>query len=61
VFHASTPAEIEKSFELTAKEAAGALIVQNNRFFDSQRDRLIAFAARYALPAIYHIRQQAVC
>jgi putative ABC transport system substrate-binding protein len=57
VFRASSPAEIETSFELIAKEAAGALVVQNDPFFDSQRDRLVSLAARYALPAIYHIRE----
>jgi putative ABC transport system substrate-binding protein len=39
------------------KEAAGALVVQNDPFFDSQRDRLIALAAQRAVPAIYHIRE----
>jgi putative ABC transport system substrate-binding protein len=57
VLWARTPEEIETSFELIAKEAAGALVVQNDPFFDSQRDRLISLAARYAAPAIYHIRE----
>jgi putative ABC transport system substrate-binding protein len=57
VLRAGTPREIEPSFDLIAKEAAGALVVQNDPFFDSQRDRLIASAAQYAVPAIYHIRE----
>jgi putative ABC transport system substrate-binding protein len=57
VLRASTPAEIETSFDLIAKEAAGALVVQNDPFFDSQRDRLIVLASQYAVPAIYHIRE----
>ena len=56
VLRASTPAELEPTFELITKEAAGALVVQNDPFFDSQRDRLIALAAQHAVPAIYHIR-----
>src|SRR5262249_39754261 len=57
VLRASTPAELEPTFDLIAKERAGALVVQNDPFFDSQRDRLIALAAQYAVPAIYHIRE----
>src|SRR5262249_15262403 len=47
VLRASTPAELEPTFDLIAKERAGALVVQNDPFFDSQRDRLIALAARH--------------
>jgi putative tryptophan/tyrosine transport system substrate-binding protein len=57
VLRASTPAELEPSFDLIAKERVGALVVQNDPFFDSQRDRFIALAAQYAVPAIYHIRE----
>jgi putative ABC transport system substrate-binding protein len=56
VLRASTPPEIEASFASIAKEAVGALVVQNDPFFDSQRAGLIALAAKYAVPAIYHIR-----
>jgi putative tryptophan/tyrosine transport system substrate-binding protein len=57
-----TPASVETGFEtafktLTDHHAVRALVVQNEPFFDSQRDQLIAMAARYALPAIYHIRE----
>jgi putative tryptophan/tyrosine transport system substrate-binding protein len=57
VLRASTQAELEPSFAMIAKEGAGALVVQNDPFFDSQRDRIIALAAQYAVPAIYHIRE----
>jgi putative tryptophan/tyrosine transport system substrate-binding protein len=57
LLRASTPAELEPSFDEIAKQAAGALVVQNDPFFDSQRDRLIALTAQYAVPAIYHIRE----
>ncbi len=57
VVHANTPGELQPSFESIAKQGAGALVVQNDPFFDSQRDRLIELAARYSVPAIYHIRE----
>jgi ABC-type uncharacterized transport system substrate-binding protein len=57
VHHASTPGELEPNFDSIVKERAGALVVQNDPFFDSQRDRLIALAAQYSIPAIFHIRE----
>jgi putative ABC transport system substrate-binding protein len=57
VLRATTPADLEPNFNAITKEGAGALVVQNDPFFDSQRDRLIGLAAQYAVPAIYHIRE----
>jgi putative ABC transport system substrate-binding protein len=57
VLHANTPGELQPSFDSIAKQGAGALVVQNDPFFDSQRDRLNALAAQYSVPAIYHIRE----
>jgi putative tryptophan/tyrosine transport system substrate-binding protein len=57
VLHATTPADLEPNFNAITKEGARALVVQNDPFFDSQRDRLIGLAAQYAVPAIYHIRE----
>jgi putative tryptophan/tyrosine transport system substrate-binding protein len=57
VLHASTPGDLEPNFNSISKEGAGALVVQNDPFFDSQRDRLIALAAQYSVPTIYHIRE----
>ena len=57
VLNASTTAELEPSFGSIVKQSAGALVVQNDPFFDSQRDRLIALAAQHSIPGIYHIRE----
>jgi ABC-type uncharacterized transport system substrate-binding protein len=39
------------------ESAAKALVVQNDPYFDSRRDQLIALAAKRRLPTIYHIRE----
>jgi putative tryptophan/tyrosine transport system substrate-binding protein len=57
VLHANTAGELQPNFGSIVKQGAGALVVQNDPFFDSQRDRLIALAAQYSVPAIYHIRE----
>ena len=57
VLRASTEAEFESNFAMLAKERVGALVVDNDAFFDTQRNRLVALAARTAVPAIYHIRE----
>jgi ABC-type uncharacterized transport system substrate-binding protein len=57
VLHASTEPEFESNFAMLARERVGALVVENDPFFDTQRNRLVALAPRNAVPAIYHIRE----
>ena len=57
VLRASTETEFASNFAMLTRERVGALVVENDPFFDSQRDRLMALAARNAVPAIYHIRE----
>jgi putative ABC transport system substrate-binding protein len=57
VENASKEAEFDAIFARLAEARVGALIVENDPFFDSQRDRIMALAARHAIPAIYHIRE----
>jgi putative tryptophan/tyrosine transport system substrate-binding protein len=58
VVTASVEAELEPAFATIERRAA--LIVPADPFFTSQRDRLVALAARYALPASYPFREYAV-
>jgi ABC-type uncharacterized transport system substrate-binding protein len=49
--------ELETAFSRLMESGAKALIVGNDPFFDTVRERLIALAAQHAMPAIYHIRE----
>jgi putative tryptophan/tyrosine transport system substrate-binding protein len=54
---AATGAEIEPSIAALKQAGAAAIVVQNDPFFDSQRELFVAAAARQAIPAIYHVRE----
>ena len=57
VLEASTETQIAASFATLGRERVRALVVQNDAFFDSQRNQLVALASRNSIPAIYHIRE----
>jgi len=59
VTRASTETEIEAAFATITQQAAGALLLAQDPFFNGQRDRLVALAARFKLPAIYYQREYA--
>jgi putative tryptophan/tyrosine transport system substrate-binding protein len=56
VFGASTDNEIQAAFTSLVQQRIGALAVAADPFFTSQRDQLVALAARYAVPTIYSVR-----
>jgi putative ABC transport system substrate-binding protein len=57
ILQASTESQIATSFATLSRDRIGALVVQNDAFFDSQRAQLVELASRHAIPAIYHIRE----
>src|SRR5262245_13882120 len=57
VLKAATPQQIDDAFAQLARQGAGAVIVSGDPFFDTQRARLVALAARHAIPAIYQWRE----
>ena len=57
VLKASTENDLQEAFASLQSLRADGLIVPNEPFFDSQRDRIVALSARHAVPAIYSIRE----
>jgi putative ABC transport system substrate-binding protein len=57
---ASNDDALETAFASLVQQGAGVLLVASDPYFDTQRDRIIAFAARQRLPAIYQFREYAV-
>ena len=60
VIHASTGREIDDVFAALDQQQGGALVVGPDAFLDSQRDQIVALAARHAIPAIYERRDAVV-
>ncbi|MFL5030306.1 MAG: ABC transporter substrate binding protein, partial [Xanthobacteraceae bacterium] len=56
VLDVSSDREIETTFTTLAQRGAGALLAGFGGFFLSQRERIVALAARHRIPAIYYSR-----
>jgi putative ABC transport system substrate-binding protein len=52
--------DIEAAFATLAERRVGALLVGPGSFMNSNRDRLVALAARHTLPATYPLREFAL-
>jgi len=57
VFNARAERDIDAAFATLVQQRATAVLISGDPFFDSQRDRLVALAARHAVPAIYQWRE----
>jgi ABC-type uncharacterized transport system substrate-binding protein len=57
VLNASTEGDLDNAFSALAGLGAAGLVVPGEPFFDSKRDKIVALAARYAVPAIYGFRE----
>ena len=60
VANASTDEELATAFAALTSERVGALLVTADPYFDTRREQIVGFAARYHLPAIYQFREYAV-
>jgi putative tryptophan/tyrosine transport system substrate-binding protein len=57
VLDVSSDRDIETAFATFVQRGAGALLVGTCAFMNSHRERLVALAARHALPASYALRE----
>jgi putative tryptophan/tyrosine transport system substrate-binding protein len=57
VLGATSQGEIEAAFATIVQQRIGALLVDADVLFFSQRDQLVALSARHALPAVYHAQE----
>jgi putative ABC transport system substrate-binding protein len=57
ILHAGNESDIDTAFATALQLRAGGMVVGSDPFFNSQRDKIIALAARYAIPAIYEQRE----
>jgi len=59
VLRASSEEEIEAAFATAAERRTNGLLVAADPFLLSRRERIVALAAHYAIPAIYEVRDYA--
>jgi putative ABC transport system substrate-binding protein len=60
VVNATIESDFEKAFAGLVDARAGALIVTNDAFFMSMRERVVALAADHEIPTIYDRREYAI-
>jgi len=53
IVDADSPNDIDRAFTSIVAEKAGALLVGPDTFFQTQREQIVALAARYRVPASY--------
>jgi putative ABC transport system substrate-binding protein len=57
VMKAASEPELDAAFSAIVQAGAGGLVIGGGPFFTSQRRKLVALAARHAIPAIYDARE----
>ena len=57
IFDVSSDRDIETAFATFVQHGAGALLDGTGAFMFSHRERIVALAARHAIPAIYSLRE----
>jgi putative tryptophan/tyrosine transport system substrate-binding protein len=60
IVNVSHESEFDAAFATLKQRGAGALLVDGDILFSSQRDRLVQLAERHHLPASYQVRESAV-
>jgi putative ABC transport system substrate-binding protein len=57
VLPANTDGEIDVAFDTVTRERIAPILVAASPFFDTRRTKLVALAARHAVPAMYQFRE----
>ena len=57
VLNARSDGDLETAFQTMAQSGAGALLVGGSAFFGSRTERIVALAARHAMPTMYFQRE----
>jgi ABC-type uncharacterized transport system substrate-binding protein len=57
ILKASNESEIDAAFASLVQLQAGALLVGSDVFLNTRREKLVALASRYAVPAMYELRE----
>jgi putative ABC transport system substrate-binding protein len=57
MFRASTDEEIEAALQTAAEKQVGGLAVASDPYFNTRATKLVALAARHAIPTIYEVRE----
>src|SRR5258708_31695108 len=57
ILDVSSDREIETAFAALVQRGAGALLAGTGAFMNSQRERIVALAARHGVPTIYNWRE----
>jgi len=57
ILKVSNESEIDAAFASLAQLQAGALLVGSDVFLNTRREQLVALASRYAVPAMYELRE----
>jgi putative tryptophan/tyrosine transport system substrate-binding protein len=60
VANASNDTELNNAFASMVQRHVGAFLIAADPYFDTRREKIIAFATQARLPAIYHFREFAV-
>jgi putative tryptophan/tyrosine transport system substrate-binding protein len=60
IANAGSDQELGTAFAALVEQRAAALLVAADPFFDTRRERIVALAAEFKLPAIYQFRDYAV-
>src|SRR6516162_842856 len=58
--NASTDVELDVALAALSQQRVTAMLLVGNPFFDTNRNKIIAFAAQQKLPAMYHFREYVV-